>query len=117
MALVVLAFAVAACGGTPGQDKPAQSTTEPAAQNVRTDGFDALGPVTLRVVSSETGEGPKRAIQDMSKAFEARYPNVDVKVSYRDFTSWIKQVSCRSRARTRPTSWPATRATRSTASS
>jgi raffinose/stachyose/melibiose transport system substrate-binding protein len=91
-ALVVLAFLVAACGGTPGQDKPAQSTTEPAAQNVKTTGFDALGPVTLRVVSSETGEGPKRAIQEMSKAFQAKYPNVTVKVSYRDFSSWIKQV-------------------------
>jgi raffinose/stachyose/melibiose transport system substrate-binding protein len=91
-ALVVLAFVVAACGGTPGQDKPAQSTTEPAQQNVRTDGFDSLGPVTLRVVSSETGEGPKKAIQELSRKFEAKYPNVTVKVSYRDFTSWIKQV-------------------------
>jgi raffinose/stachyose/melibiose transport system substrate-binding protein len=43
-------------------------------------------------VSSETGEGPKRAIQEMSKAFQAKYPNVTVKVSYRDFSSWIKQV-------------------------
>jgi raffinose/stachyose/melibiose transport system substrate-binding protein len=92
VALAVLALAVAACGGTPGQDKPAQSTTETAAQNVRTTGFESLGPVTLRVVSSETGEGPKKAIQDMSAAFERKYPNVTVKVSYRDFASWIKQV-------------------------
>jgi raffinose/stachyose/melibiose transport system substrate-binding protein len=91
-ALVVLAFVVAACGGTPGQDKPAQSTTESAQQNVKTDGFDALGPVTLRVVSSETGEGPKKAIKQLSAAFERKYPNVTVKVSYRDFPSWIKQV-------------------------
>jgi raffinose/stachyose/melibiose transport system substrate-binding protein len=44
------------------------------------------------VVSSETGEGPKKAIQELSRKFEAKYPNVTVKVSYRDFTSWIKQV-------------------------
>jgi raffinose/stachyose/melibiose transport system substrate-binding protein len=44
------------------------------------------------VVSSETGEGPKKAIVEMSKAFEQKYPNVTVKVSYRDFSSWIKQV-------------------------
>jgi raffinose/stachyose/melibiose transport system substrate-binding protein len=100
-ALVVMAFAVAACGGTPGQGEPAPSTTEPAAQNVRTDGFEALGPVTLRVVSSETGEGPKKAIQQLSTAFERKYPNVTVKVSYRDFTSWIKQVK-RSLARRNP---------------
>jgi len=91
-ALAVLAFAVAACGGTPGQDKPEQSTTETAAQDVRTTGFESLGPVTLRVVSSETGEGPKEAIQRLSAAFERKYPNVTVKVSYRDFPSWIKQV-------------------------
>ena len=43
-------------------------------------------------MSSETGEGPRKAIQDLSAAFEKKYPNVTVKVSYRDFTSWIKQV-------------------------
>ena len=92
VALVVLAFVVAACGGTPGQKKPAASTSESTAQNVKTDGFDSLGPVTLRVVSSETGEGPKKAIVEMTKAFEQKYPNVTVKVSYRAFDSWIKQV-------------------------
>jgi len=44
------------------------------------------------VVSSETGEGPKKAIVEMTKAFEQKYPNVTVKVSYRAFDSWIKQV-------------------------
>jgi raffinose/stachyose/melibiose transport system substrate-binding protein len=88
-----LAAVVAGCGGTPGQERPAQTSETPsAAQNVRTDGFDSLGPVTLRVVSSETGEGPQKAIRDLTAAFEKKYPNVDVKVSYRDFTSWIKQV-------------------------
>jgi raffinose/stachyose/melibiose transport system substrate-binding protein len=92
VALVVLAFVVAACGGTPGQKKAESSTTESTAQNVKTSGFESLGPVTLRVVSSETGEGPKKAIVEQSKAFEKKYPNVTVKVSYRDFPSWIKQV-------------------------
>jgi len=91
--LVALAFVVAACGGTPGQKKPAASTSSSTAQqNVKTDGFSSLGPVTLRVVSSETGEGPKKAIVERTKAFEQKYPNVTVKVSYRDFSSWIKQV-------------------------
>ena len=44
------------------------------------------------MVSSETGEGPKKAIVEMTKAFEQKYPNVTVKVSYRAFDSWIKQV-------------------------
>jgi raffinose/stachyose/melibiose transport system substrate-binding protein len=93
IALVVAALVVAACGGTPGQDKPAASTGSSTAQaNVKTSGFESLGPVTLRVVTSETSGGPRAAIKSMSAAFEQKYPNVTVKVSYRDFSSWIKQV-------------------------
>jgi raffinose/stachyose/melibiose transport system substrate-binding protein len=88
-----LALAVAACGGTPGQDKPKTTQQSDAqAQQVKTDGFDKLGPVTLRVVSSEGSGGPRNAIRALTKQFEAKYPNVDVKLSFRDFASWIKQV-------------------------
>jgi raffinose/stachyose/melibiose transport system substrate-binding protein len=88
-----LALAVAACGGTPGQDKPKTTQQGDAqAQQVKTDGFDKLGPVTLRVVSSEGSGGPRNAIRALTKEFEQKYPNVTVKVSFRDFSSWIKQV-------------------------
>jgi raffinose/stachyose/melibiose transport system substrate-binding protein len=88
-----LALAVAACGGTPGQDKPKTTQQSDAqAQQVKTDGFDKLGPVTLRVVSSEGSGGPRDAIRALNKQFEQKYPNVTVKVSFRDFASWIKQV-------------------------
>jgi raffinose/stachyose/melibiose transport system substrate-binding protein len=87
-----LALTVAACGGTPGQDKP-KTTQEGSGQaQVKTEGFDKLGPVTLRVVSSEGSGGPRNAIRELSKQFEQKYPNVTVKVSFRDFSSWIKQV-------------------------
>jgi len=43
-------------------------------------------------VSSEGSGGPRDAIKTQTKEFEAKYPNVTVKVSYRDFASWIKQV-------------------------
>jgi raffinose/stachyose/melibiose transport system substrate-binding protein len=46
----------------------------------------------LRVVSSEGSGGPRDAIRELTKQFEAKYPNVTVKVSFRDFSSWIKQV-------------------------
>jgi raffinose/stachyose/melibiose transport system substrate-binding protein len=88
-----LAIGVAACGGTPGQDKPKTTQQDDAqAQQVKTDGFDKLGPVTLRVVSSEGSGGPRNAIRELTKQFEAKYPNVTVKLSFRDFSSWIKQV-------------------------
>ena len=88
---LALAIVVAACGGTPGQDKPSGSSAGTPADQVKTSGFDKLGPVTLRVVSSEGSGGPREAIKQLTKEFEAKYPNVTVQVSFRDFTSWIKQ--------------------------
>ena len=90
--VALVAIGIAGCGGTPGEDKPNQSSEEDTAAKVQTDGFEKLGNVTLRVVSSETGEGPKKAVRELSRGFEQKYPNVDVKVSYRPFETWIKQV-------------------------
>ena len=46
--------AIAGCGGTPGEESPNdQAETKPAA-DVKTDGFEDLGPVTLTVISAET---------------------------------------------------------------
>lgn len=86
---VALAIAIAACGGTPGAENPKEQAT-PAA-DVKTEGFEDLGPVTLRVVSSEGSGGPRDAIKELTKQFEAKYPNVTVDVQFRDFASWIKQ--------------------------
>jgi raffinose/stachyose/melibiose transport system substrate-binding protein len=81
---------VAGCGGTPGEDRPAQQEGTPAEQ-VKTDGFDSLGPVTLNAVFSEGSGGPREAIETLTDEFEEKYPNVTVKVSHRDFASWVKQ--------------------------
>ena len=62
-----------------------------SAQEVKTDGFEDLGDVTLKVVSSEGSGGPRDAIKELTKQFEAKYPNVTVDVQFRDFASWIKQ--------------------------
>jgi raffinose/stachyose/melibiose transport system substrate-binding protein len=88
---LALAIAVAACGGTPGEDKPADQAAGTPAESIKTDGFEDLGPVTLNVVSSEGSGGPRDAIRELTKQFEAKYPNVTVKVQFRDFASWIKQ--------------------------
>src|SRR3954470_11096234 len=87
---VVLAVAVAACGGTPGAEKPEKTASKPAA-NVKTSGFESLGPVTLTVISAEGSGGPRNALRALSKSFEQKYPNVTVKITFRDFTSWTKQ--------------------------
>jgi raffinose/stachyose/melibiose transport system substrate-binding protein len=89
---LVLATTVAACGGTPGADKkPNETGSGSSDAAVKTDGFDKLGDVTLTVVSSEGSGGPRDAIKELTKQFEAKYPNVTVKLSFRDFASWIKQ--------------------------
>ena len=87
----VLAIAVAACGGTPGQDKPNASSGGTPAKQVKTSGFESLGPVTLRVISGEGSSGPRQALQRLSDAFERKYPNVTVRLSFRDTASWFKQ--------------------------
>ena len=43
------------------------------------------------MVSAEGSGGPREALRQLSKQFEVRYPNVSVKLSFRDFTSWTKQ--------------------------
>src|SRR3954465_10883307 len=87
---VALAVAVAACGGTPGAEKPEKTATTPASK-VKTSGFESLGPVTLKVISAEGSGGPQDALKTLSKSFEQKYPNVTVKLTFRDFGSWIKQ--------------------------
>jgi raffinose/stachyose/melibiose transport system substrate-binding protein len=88
---VALAIAVAGCGGTPGQDKPSDQAAGTPAEKVKTDGFGDLGPVTLNVVSGEGSGGPREALKNLSEQFEAKYPNVTVKISFRDTASWFKQ--------------------------
>jgi raffinose/stachyose/melibiose transport system substrate-binding protein len=86
---LVLGIVVAACGGTPGEDKPEQ-TSEPTGA-VKTEGFEDLGPVTLKVISPEGSGGPREALRALSKSFEEKYPNVTVDISFRDFAAWTKQ--------------------------
>jgi raffinose/stachyose/melibiose transport system substrate-binding protein len=88
---LVLATAVAGCGATPSGGNDADKS-EQSSKPVKTTGFDKLGKVTLHVVSTEGSGGPRDAIKALSAQFEKKYPNVTVDVSFRDFSSWIKQV-------------------------
>src|SRR6188472_126902 len=89
---VALATLVAACSGTPGGKTNNAQTQEQAAKPVKTSGFESLGKVTLRVVSTEGSGGPRNAIKQLTKEFEQKYPNVTVDLSFRDFSGWIKQI-------------------------
>jgi raffinose/stachyose/melibiose transport system substrate-binding protein len=86
-----LAIAVVGCGGTPGADKPDQKADDRSASSIKTSGFEDLGPVTLTVISPEGSGGPRDALRALSKSFEEKYPNVTVKISFRNFADWTKQ--------------------------
>src|SRR3954454_5674332 len=88
---VVLAAVIAACGGTAGTNKADNNTATTPAAKVKTSGFESLGPVQLKIISAEGSGGPQDALKALSKSFEQKYPNVTVKISFRDFTSWTKQ--------------------------
>jgi raffinose/stachyose/melibiose transport system substrate-binding protein len=87
----VLAIAVAACGGTPGEERQEDTQAGTPAEQVKTDGFESLGDVTLRVISGEGSGGPREALRKLTASFEEKYPNVDVRLSFRDTASWFKQ--------------------------
>jgi raffinose/stachyose/melibiose transport system substrate-binding protein len=86
-----LLIAAAGCGGTPGADKPDQNAASRPASSIKTTGFEDLGPVTLTVISPEGSGGPREALRALSKSFEEKYPNVTVKISFRNFADWTKQ--------------------------
>ena len=43
------------------------------------------------MISGEGSGGPREAIKKLTEQFEAKYPNVTVKVGFRDTASWFKQ--------------------------
>lgn len=89
---MALATLTAACSGTPGGKSDNAQTKEQAGKPVKTSGFESLGKVTLRVVSTEGSGGPRDAIKQLTKEFERKYPNVTVDLSFRSFSGWIQQV-------------------------
>jgi raffinose/stachyose/melibiose transport system substrate-binding protein len=87
-AVVCSCVAVGACGGTPSADD------QEAAQDsgpVETENFEDLGQITLRATAVDPPGTLRDALEASTSEFEKKFPNVDVKISYRDFASWIKQ--------------------------
>ena len=89
---LALALAVAACGGTPGEDKPNEQNAGTPADA----GQDGRVRVARRRHARRSSRprasgGPRDALKALSKSFEAKYPNVTVDITFRDFTAWTKQ--------------------------
>lgn len=64
---------------------PTESPTVVPTPEVQTSGFDKLGPVTLAFWHNETLTGPMTSIAELTTAFEAKYPNVTIQITAKDF--------------------------------
>jgi raffinose/stachyose/melibiose transport system substrate-binding protein len=92
--VALVATGAAACGGTPGSDAPettAAAADTGAATAASTD-IASMGDITLNVAFSETDPGPKASLQELSKSFEAKYPNVTIKSTFAAFDPYMKRV-------------------------
>jgi raffinose/stachyose/melibiose transport system substrate-binding protein len=100
-AAVAVALTAAACGGTPGTSTtastptPATDTTSTApVSGVKTDGFETLGPIELNVWSYDNQKpGLQNVIEDMTKNFEAKYPNVKINLKFLAFNDLVSTVN------------------------
>jgi raffinose/stachyose/melibiose transport system substrate-binding protein len=81
-ALAALAVSAAVMTGS-----SAASEKKAAANNP----FAHYGDITLNVWSADNQDpGPKPVIEALAKSFQAKYPNVTIKLKFYDFNSYIK---------------------------
>lgn len=92
LATLVVALA-GACGGTPGADKNDTGSGATTGGQVQTSGFEDLGPVTLTVWSYDNQDpGLLPVLEELSRNFEEKYPNVTIKMVFKDFNSLVNTV-------------------------
>jgi len=92
LATLVVALA-GACGGTPGADKNDTGSGATTGGQVQTSGFEDLGPVTLTVWSYDNQDpGLLPVLEELSANFEEKYPNVTIKMVFKDFNSLVNTV-------------------------
>jgi len=106
LSVLAVGLVAAACGGTPGSSSSNSSTAAPAASTggaastaaaapaVQTDGFQSLGPIVLNVWSYDNQDpGLMPVIQELTKQFEQKYPNVKINLTFKDFNSLVAVVN------------------------
>lgn len=94
LALGILAATVlvAACGGTPGGGpEEAQTSPDETGEAVQTSGFEDLGPVTLTMRMSASVKPTEDAWNEVAQAFQEKYPNVTVDITFISFDELVKE--------------------------
>jgi len=80
---ILLAGLLAGCGA-PGEDAP--DSGGGAGRGVQKIDVASAGPVTLTVWDQEVRGGQRRQIADLNKAFQEKYPNVEIERVAKSFT-------------------------------
>jgi raffinose/stachyose/melibiose transport system substrate-binding protein len=89
-ALAALVVA-AGCGGTPGASP--SSNAPASAGEVKTSGFDSLGPVNLTIWSYDNQDpGLEPVLKELSADFEKQYPNVKITMVFKSFNDLVNIV-------------------------
>jgi raffinose/stachyose/melibiose transport system substrate-binding protein len=91
-AALALTALVAGCGapGDEGDDNASQAT--PAATTAAKPDISKAGDVTLTIWDQEVRGGQKAQIEELTKQFEAKYPNVTVERISKSFEDTVKTV-------------------------
>jgi raffinose/stachyose/melibiose transport system substrate-binding protein len=94
LAAIGLAALAAGCGAAPGGDKNGTATKQstPAATAAAKPDVAKAGDVTLTIWDQEVRGGQKAQIEELTKQFEAKYPNVTVKRISKSFEDTVKTV-------------------------
>ena len=88
-AALALAALVAGCGAAPGG---ATKKATPTATVAAPPDISKVGNVTLTIWDQEVRGGQKAQIEELTKQFEAKYPNVTVKRISKSFEDTLKTV-------------------------
>ena len=79
--------------GAVGAVAVAMAAGSAGAKAKPTGGLASRGSITLNVWSADIQDpGPKPVIETLTKQFEKKYPNVKVKLTFKDFTSYMKVI-------------------------
>jgi raffinose/stachyose/melibiose transport system substrate-binding protein len=93
VALAVAALAATGCGTPGAEDEATTGGGATTGGQVQTEGFENLGPVNLTVWTYDNQDpGLRPVLEELTKRFEERYPNVSIDIVFKDFNGLVGTV-------------------------
>jgi raffinose/stachyose/melibiose transport system substrate-binding protein len=91
-AALALTALVAGCGAAPGGGDEDKKAATPAATADAKPDISKAGDVTLTIWDQEVRGGQKAQIEELTKQFQAKYPNITIKRVSKSFEDTVKTV-------------------------